>query len=94
MQKADYIRRLPVWGTWLLLLGFVLAGVWLQTRLRIGALLLAILLIAVYAALAWILYDRLRWWLPMAMPVGVTLAAALLRLALPDESELKRAVAD
>src|SRR4029077_6670903 len=64
-QKADYIRRLPAWGQWVLLLGFVLGGAWLQTRLRIGALLLSVLFVVVYAALAWILYDRLRWWLPM-----------------------------
>ncbi len=94
IQKADYIRRLPAWGQWVLLLGFVLGGAWLQTRLRIGALLLAILFVVVYAALAWILYDRLRWWLPMAMPMGVTIGALLLRLAMPDESEIKQAIGD
>lgn len=94
IQKSDYIRRMPLWGQWLLLLGLVVAGTWLQTRVRLGALLLAGLLAVVYAALAWILYDRLRWWLPMAMPMGVTIGAALLRLVMPDDDEVKPAKAD
>jgi hypothetical protein len=94
MQKADYIRRLPAWGQWLLLFGLVLVGTWLQTRVRLGALLLAALLMVAYGALAWILYDRLRWWLPMAMPMGVILGAALVRVLLPDEDEIKPAKAD
>jgi hypothetical protein len=93
MQKGDYIRRLPAWGEWLLLFLLLIAGTWLQTRVRVGALLLAGLVVIVYAALAWILYDRLRWWLPMVMPIGMMLAAAIVRVALPDEVDLTPAKA-
>jgi hypothetical protein len=89
MQKGDYIRRVPAWGEWLLLFALVAAGTWLQTRVRLGALVLAGLVIIVYVALAWILYDRLRWWLPMVMPVGVMLGAAFVRVAMPDEDDFK-----
>ncbi len=94
IQKSDYIRRMPAWGQWLLLLGFVLLGTWLQTRVRLGALLLAGVLAVAYAALAWILYDRLRWWLPMAMPIGVLFGAVITRLLASDEVEIKPAKAD
>jgi ABC-type uncharacterized transport system permease subunit len=93
IQKSDYIRRMPVSGQWFLLLCLVLFGAWLQTRVRLGALLLAVLLPIAYVALAWILYDRLRWWLPMAMPMGVLVVAGLLRAFTPDDDEVKPAKA-
>jgi len=94
MQTSDYIRRVPDWGQWLLVLGFVIAGTLLQTRVRIGALLLSVILAVVYAALAWILYDRLRLWLPMAMPMGILIGAALLRLLWPEDDHVRPAKAD
>jgi len=93
IQKSDYIRRVPAWGQWLLLLGLVLFGAWLQTRVHLGALLLAGLFAAAYVALAWILYDRLRWWLPMAMPIGVLFGSAIVRLLASDEGDIKSAKA-
>ena len=89
IQRADYIHRLPWWGEWLLLLGLVLFGTWLQTRVRIGALLLAATLVIVYAVAAWILYDRLRWWLPISMPIGMMLGAIVVRLLHPNEESVK-----
>lgn len=87
IQRADFIRRMPAWGEWLLVLGLVMVGAWLQTRLRLGAMLLAAAGVVLYAVIAWILYDRWRWWLPLAMPCGILLAAALLRLVIPDEDD-------
>ncbi len=94
IQKSDYVRVMPEWGQWLLLLVLVVFGAWLHTRVHLGALLLTCLFAVAYAALAWIFYDRLRWWLPMAMPMGVLLGAFVARLLASDDVEIIPAEAD
>ena len=85
IQRGDFVRRLPLWGQWLLLLALAGFGTWLHTRVRLGAVLLAVAALVLYGVIAWIAYDRLRWWLPMAMPCGVLIGAFILRLAVPDD---------
>ena len=85
IQRGDFVRRLPLWGQWLLLLALAGFGTWLHTRVRLGAGLLAVAALVLYGVIAWIAYDRLRWWLPMAMPCGVLIGAFILRLAVPDD---------
>lgn len=93
IQRGDFIRRVPIWGQWLLLIALVGFGTWLHTRVRLGAVLLAIAALVLYAGISWVAYDRLHWWLPMAMPCGVLLGALILRLAVPDD-DVKPASAD
>ena len=94
IQRRDFIRRVPTGGQWLLLAALVVFGTWLHTRIRLGGVLLAVAALVLYAVIAWIAYDRLRWWLPMAMPCGVLLGAVILRLLAVDEEVVKPARAD
>lgn len=91
IQQGDFIRRLPAWGQWSLLVALVAFGTWLHTRIRLGAALLAIGAILFYAVIAWVVYDRLRWWLPMAMPCGVLGGAIVIRLLASDDDDVKPA---
>ena len=94
IQRGDFIRRVPAWGQWLLLAVLAAFGTWLHTRVRLGAAVLAFAALLLYAVVAWILYDRLRWWLPMAMPCGVLLGALIVRLFVPDDDPAIPARAD
>ena len=87
LPRQPPVRRTGGWGTALVAVSFLTWGAQTRGRRWPAVLMLAAAALVAYALIALSLFETAGLWLPLALPLGLTLVICLLTVLLPEPAE-------
>ena len=84
LPRQPPVRRTDGWGAVLVTAAFLALGAQTQGRRWPAVVMLAAVALVAYALVALSLFETVGWWLPLALPLGLTLVIGLLTVLLPE----------
>ncbi len=84
IQTQWFVQRIPYWFDWCLIGATALLSFLVPHCRKSRVTIVTLLILAVYAGVAFIVFQRTLTWLPVLLPLGLALFVILYRLATPD----------